>query len=116
MDVGLYRSARKGNCSGRFFRQIGKKGIVVLSDLYAASDRLGGEHLHIAGNHLDARALYSFAVGVLALREPTLEIHFGAFVQVALADLGKLPPDHYVEPFGLLDLLPARGGIRTVDS
>ena len=88
---------------------------MVLSRLYTARGWLGREHLHIAGNHLDAGALYTLAVGILALREATFDIDFGAFMQVAFADLGELPPDHDVEPLGLFDFLPARGFVRTVD-
>src|SRR6266571_2639228 len=93
------------NSSRCVFREVRKEGILVLSLLYAAGDKLGREHLHLVGNHLDTRALYFLTVDVLPLCEATFEIDFRAFVQIAFADLGKVPPDHDVEPFGLLDFL-----------
>ena len=52
---------------------------MVLSLLHAAGGWFGREHLHVAGNHLDAGAPDALSVGVLPLREAALDIHFGAF-------------------------------------
>jgi hypothetical protein len=52
---------------GSVFGEVGKKGIMVPSLFYAARDRLGREHLHFAGNDLDARSLYTLAVGLFPL-------------------------------------------------
>jgi len=42
--------------SGSVLRQVGKKGIMVLSRLYAAGGRFGREHLHFGGIHIDGGA------------------------------------------------------------
>jgi hypothetical protein len=65
--------------------------------LHTNGGRLGREHLHVAGDHLDACALNTLSVGILALREAVFDIHFGAFMEVAFADLGKLSPNDNID-------------------
>ena len=63
----LVRSIPVSGSSRNVFWQVGKKGIKVLSLLFAAGGWFGREHLHIAGNHLDACAPNPFSIRVLAL-------------------------------------------------
>jgi hypothetical protein len=53
--------------SGSVFWEVGKKRIMVFFRMHAAGGWFGREHLHIGGIHLDARALYTLSVGILAL-------------------------------------------------
>src|SRR5260221_403980 len=92
---------------GKFFRV---KGIAFPNSFVqevagAALRPFGSEHLHLAGNNVHGCALDTVFVGVLALRQATLDVDLRALVQVSIAGLGELAPGYDVEPLSLLTSL-----------